>query len=767
MSKPVRILYLEDSRRDAELTRDQFERAGLSFELRVVSSRLAYEESLEGAIFDLILSDFSLPGYDGIAALARARTRQPSVPFILISGTLGEEQAVDCMLRGATDYVLKQRLDRLVPAAKRALAEAEEQRARRRAEVALRQSEATFRAMFEVASIGMAQTDPQTGRLVRVNRKYCEITGYSEEELLQKRASEIIHPEDRRMDWDLFQRVVRGELKDYHIEKRYLRKDGSLAWVNVNLTVIRDDSGHPASTLATIEDITQRKSAEEERARLVAAIEQAAETVVITDTNARIVYANPAFERTSGFNRQEVLGCNPRILRSGKHDAEFYRKLWNTLSRGEVWHGNLVNRRKDGTLYEEAATISPVRDAAGKTVNYVAIKLDVTRMKDLEAQFLQSQKLEAFGQLAGGIAHDFHNILASMMLNLELLRANPRLDAETQQGLEELEASARRAAALTRQLLVFSRRSVLALVPQRINDVIANLLKMLTRLIGEHIELNFQEGVALPAVQADAGMLEQVLVNLVVNSRDAMPGGGRIIIRTTDEQIETEEIHPNAGRRAGRFVCISVADTGCGMTAETLSHVFEPFFTTKELGKGTGLGLATVHGIVTQHQGWVEVESSVGHGSTFRVYLPALDREIATAKVEESSSSNPRGDETILVVEDEVGVRRPVVRLLRRLGYQVHEAGNGKEAMEIWQAHGDQVSLLLTDMVMPEGMTGLELASRLQAQKPSLKAIISSGYSADFLHNQVTEVPGIVCLAKPYGTSLLAQTVRACLDQPG
>ncbi|MEI6785003.1 MAG: PAS domain S-box protein, partial [Verrucomicrobiota bacterium] len=341
MMNNLQFLILEDRVTDYELAIRELRKRGLEFAARRVDNEPDFRRQIEGFRPDVILADQSLPGYSGMSALAVARQECPAVPFIFLSGTLGEEQAVECLKLGATDYVLKQRLERLVPAVKRALREAEDRRARL-------QVEAEFRAMFEVASIGMGQADPRTGQLLRVNQKMCAITGYSAAELLGMRVSELTHPDDRQQDWEKFERVVRGEVSDYRLEKRYLRKDGSVAWVNVNMTVIRDAVGQPTRTMATIEDITERKRTEESHARLATAVEQAAETIVITDTQGAILYANPAFEKTSGYTRAEVIGQNPRLLKSGKHAAEFYRQIWTVLTRGEVWSGRFINQKKDG-----------------------------------------------------------------------------------------------------------------------------------------------------------------------------------------------------------------------------------------------------------------------------------------------------------------------------------------------------------------------------------------------------------------------------------
>lgn len=390
---------------------------------------------------------------------------------------------------------------------------------------------------------------------------------------------------------------------------------------------------------------------------------------------------------------------------------------------------------------------------------------DITERKRMESQLRQSQKLEAIGQLAGGVAHDFNNILAVIMMHLGLLQMNPDLDAKTCQALKDLDAAARRAASLTRQLLMFSRRSVLAVKPLDLNEVVENLLKMLRRLIGEHIDLRFDGKTALPLVEADAGMLEQVLMNLAVNARDAMPRGGRITISTTVAELTAAQAEAHPSRRPGRFVCLAMLDTGCGMDAATLRRIFEPFFTTKEAGKGTGLGLATVDGIVAQHKGWVEVDSEAGAGTTFRVYLPASAQAAQEATPAPLVRPVPRGRETVLVVEDEPVVREMVAESLRALGYRVREAGSGQQAMTLWQAHAGQVDLVLTDMVMPEGMTGLELVEQLQAVKPGLKAVIVSGYSAEIVQAGVPTKAGVTYLPKPFATKVLADVVRDCLDQ--
>jgi len=511
-------------------------------------------------------------------------------------------------------------------------------------------------------------------------------------------------------------------------------------------------------------DITERKQAEVAQARLATAIEQAAEAVVITDTQGTIQYVNPAFEKVTGYSREEAIGRNLRFLKSGKHDTEFYQRLWAVLTRGEVWRGHFVNKRKDGTLYEEEATISPVRDAAGRIIHYVAVKRDVTHETQLEAQLLQAQKMEAIGRLAGGVAHDFNNILAVILMQTEFLLMSVDLSEGVRDGVQQVRTAAERAANLTRQLLLFSRRQVMQARDLDLNEVVTNLAKMLQRIIGEDVRLELHLHPTPLMTHADAGMLDQVLMNLAVNTRDAMPKGGRLIIETTAREFSPEEAAALPDVKPGHYVGLRVSDTGCGIPPEILPRIFEPFFTTKEQGKGTGLGLATVFGIVKQHGGSIQVASEPGRGTTFEVYIPALPAGSTQATAAESRTPPRGGTETILLVEDEPDVRQVTRVILEVHGYRVLEASDGRQALELWQQHRETIQLLFTDMVMPEGMSGRELSQRLRADRPQLKVLYTSGYSAELAGQELP--PGASFLQKPCSAELLLETVRRCLDAP-
>ncbi|MCD6051854.1 MAG: multi-sensor hybrid histidine kinase, partial [Verrucomicrobia bacterium] len=391
---------------------------------------------------------------------------------------------------------------------------------------------------------------------------------------------------------------------------------------------------------------------------------------------------------------------------------------------------------------------------------------DISQRILLEAQLRQSQKMESIGQLAGGMAHDFNNLLTVIQGHASMLLIDRRLPAHTIDTAKEIDQAAERAAKLTRQLLTFSRKQVMQLKNLDVNDVVSNLTRMLHRLLGEHIKLELELHDQLPLVNADSGMLEQVLVNLTVNSRDAMPKGGRLTIRTCTEKVNEDYLRVNPDAKAGIHVRLSVTDTGCGIPLENLPRIFEPFFTTKDVGTGTGLGLATVYGIVQQHQGWIRVNSTVDHGTTFDIYLPTSVKPSTTSDTDFLQRTAVGGTETILLVEDENSVRMLVRSILEHYGYTVLEAEHGPAALLVWQQHRYKIKLLLTDMMMPEGMTGRDLAEKLLLEEPKLKVIYTSGYSANVFTKDAPLRPDIAFLQKPYQPHKLARLVRETLDTP-
>jgi PAS domain S-box-containing protein len=598
---------------------------------------------------DIVLSDYLLPQFDGLKAARLLRESGLDIPFILISGTVGEEVAVEAMKHGAADYLLKDRIARLGAAVRRALEEKklrqEQQEAKdelRRTLETLRQSEEKFRQLAENINEVFWITDPTKSQMLYVSPAYEEIWGRTCESLYQSPQSWVaaIHPEDRERIFDSARlKQPQGEYEETY---RIVRPDGTVRWI---------------------------------------------------------------------------------------HDQAF-----------------------------------PVRDAAGKIYRIVGTAEDVTQRKAAEQQFRQAQKMEGIGLLAGGIAHDFNNLIMIIQVNLELvLMREENLHPETKQHLDDIAEAASRAAALNRQLLTFSRSEAMQMRQLDLNDLTSGFSKMLRRIVGEHIRVRNELEARAPLVKGDPGMIEQVLMNLAVNARDAMPKGGQIVIGTKVVEFHESEARLDPRVRPGQFACLSVRDTGTGIHPEIMSRIFEPFFTTKGVGKGTGLGLATVFGIAQQHHGWVDVTSAVGAGTNFRVFFPLSSEDVA-APAAGAAETIRGGTEKILLVEDEKGVRTVLLRILENHGYTVMEADSGVVAQLIWSEQGGQFDLLITDMVMPGGSTGLELIELLRVQKPGLKVLLMSGYSAELARGEIARAKGITFLHKPFSSQVLAETVRKCLD---
>jgi len=763
----MKILLIEDNPADARFIQEMLKPGpqGL-FELAIFAELRLGLAALRERSCDVLLLDLGLPDSQGLGTLAKAReTTADWLPVIVLTGLDDEVLAVEAVRQGAQDFLVKTGLTaELLTRTLRYTVE------RHRAQRALLETEERFREMAENIECVFWMRSVEQNCMLYVSPAYERVWGRSLASLYQQPGSFIdaVHPADReRVRANVLQeRLPRPQ--EFEIEYRIVRPDGSTRWIRDRGFPIRSAPGKLPRIAGIAEDITSRKALEEAQRRLATAIEQAAEAFIITDVQGTIVYANPAFEKITGYSPREALGQNPRILKSGKQDAAFYRRMWGSLVQGQVWRGRLVNKRKDGVLYEEDASITPLRDLTGQITNYVAVKRDVSREALLEGALRQAQKMDAIGQLAGGVAHDFNNLLGIISGNVELLLLRgAELGADAVEALNQVLNAAKRGASLTRQLLIFSRKQVMQSQPVALNELIGNLTRMLKRTIREDIRLECLYAENLPFVQADPGMLEQVLLNLVVNARDAMPQGGRLVIATERVSRNGEVVQTDPGARAGEFVGLTVSDTGTGIAREHLQRIFEPFFTTKEPGKGTGLGLANVYGIVKQHQGWVEVSSRPGLGATFKIFLPAILPPPALTRPAPSAETLLRGGpETILLVEDDLALRLVTRRVLERFQYKVHEAACATEALEVWRRHEEEIALVLTDFVMPGGMTGRELGEQLRAQRPGLKLIFMSGYSPEALSKDTKFIQRThgYFLNKPCSPRTLLQTVRRCLD---
>ncbi|HEY5490545.1 MAG TPA: ATP-binding protein, partial [Gemmatimonadaceae bacterium] len=503
--------------------------------------------------------------------------------------------------------------------------------------------------------------------------------------------------------------------------------------------------------------------ADESRHVQSAALNAAANAIVITDPSGTIEWVNHAFTVLTGYPADDVLGKNSRLFKSGTHDPAFYQSLWETVLSGRTWRADTTNRRKDGSLYTEYLTITPVLGESGAIAHFVAIKEDITERLQLQAQLLQAQKMESVGRLAGGVAHDFNNLLSVILgwtaMALEELPA----DHAIRPSLEEVLKAGEGAAGLTRQLLAFSRQQVVEPILFCPTDLVVEMDKLFRRLIGEDIQFATRTEPDLGTVKMDRGQLEQVLMNLVVNARDAMPEGGKITIETANVTLDAEYPRHHAGVTPGEYVMLAVSDSGVGMSEEVKTRLFEPFFTTKESGKGTGLGLATCFGIAQQAGGHIGVYSEEGVGTTMKVYLPRR-REVAAAASRHLERASVRGVETILLVEDEPAVRRVSARMLEGQGYRVLLASSGEEALRVVEDGREPIHLLLTDVILAGGMSGRVLAERVRALRPELKVLFVSGYTSDvtILHGLLEQ--GVTLVQKPFTAESLGRTVREVVD---
>jgi PAS domain S-box-containing protein len=635
----IRILHLEDNRNDAELVQDLLAEDGLACEIVRVENRAEFSAALDRQRFDLVISDFTLPSYDGRSSLLLAKTKYPDLPVIFFSGTLGEESAIQSLKDGATDYILKQRPARFVPAVRRALREAEERAEHKRIEKAMRETQERFIGIYESSKDAIAYSTLD-GLFLDVNDSFLKLTGHTKEELLTKTYQDLTPMEYRKFEADIIQKIIRsGEPAEY--EKEYLRKDGSLVATSLTVFVVKNREGQPGALAAIIKDVTERKT--------------------------------------------------------------------------------------------------------------------------LEMQLFQAQKMEAIGQLTGGIAHDFNNLLTIVNGYSEmLLQTLPASDPQRDNAVQIKEAG-ERAVLLTRQLLAFSRRQMLEPKVLELNAVVTNTEKMLTRMIGEDIQLVTALMPRLGRVKADPGQIEQVIVNLAVNARDAMPQGGKLTIETANVELDENFARRHVVVKPGQYVMLAASDTGCGMDAETQKRIFEPFFTTKEQGKGTGLGLATVYGIVKQSGGSIWVYSEVGRGTTFKVYLPRVEEEPDAVLPGTVRAAPLKGTETILLVEDDTPLRKLTLAILRHGGYDVLSAASREEALQLCGRHQGPIHLMLTDVVMP-GRSVREFVEQLASTRPAMKVLHMSGYTDDTVVRHGVMEQSVAFLQKPFTTHSLLRKVREVLD---
>jgi two-component system cell cycle sensor histidine kinase/response regulator CckA len=635
-----------------------------------------------------------------------------------------------------------------------------------RAEQAFRESEQRFRDVFEASPDAIFVEDLQ-GNVLDVNPAACRLHDLSREQLIGKNVLELVPPDQRSTVAQEFKRVAAEELVRFEGES--WTDAGRIIPVEIHARRI-SYAGQPA-VLLHVRDISERQRAEaalrSSEMLFHSVWENSVDGMRLTDENGVIVAVNQAYCQLVGMSLTELPGRPFTVVYAAAEQPALILSLYRERFRNRVIERRVERRltlhNGRPVIFEETSSFVELR---GQSPLLLGLFRDVTQQKRLEEQFRQAQKMEAIGQLAGGVAHDFNNILTVIHGHASLLQLAANLSGDAAKSAQQIIFAAERAAGLTRQLLTFSRRQVMQ--PRRLdlNEIVANMAKMLGRILGEDITLQVDYSTQPSWVVADASMMEQVILNLAVNARDAMPRGGQLTITIAVVHVDDSQVAYNSEARTGQFICLTATDTGIGIAPEIMRRIFEPFFTTKEAGtgKGTGLGLATVYGVVKQHQGWVEVESEPGRGASFRVYIPYAADTTTTTDDKPAHATVRGGTETILAVEDEDTVRELVCNILRGLGYHVLEAASGVKALEVWAAHKDRINLVLTDLIMPDRINGRELAERLWQERPALKVIFTSGYSADVVGKEFLLQTGVNYLQKPYHPNTLALAVRECLD---
>ncbi|HEY4416701.1 MAG TPA: PAS domain S-box protein [Verrucomicrobiae bacterium] len=765
MSQKLRILHLVSDPADALNVRSLFARDGLTVEIQTADSRETFLQLLKERKWDLVLSDSSLSDITGLEALKLAREEFPLLPFILMSENINEAAAVESFGAGATDYLLKSNCEKLISVVRWAMSESAERNRREAAEEGLRRSQRRFRDLFENSPDAIFVED-HSGNVLDVNASACVLHGLTREQLIGKNAiTDLVPPSQRELTRLNFQKLVDGSLTSVVGES--LRADG---WsVPIEARVVRIEFEGKSALLFHVRDISERHAAEmalrSSEALFRSVWENSVDGMRLTDENGIIIAANGAFCRLVGLAQEQLVGR----LFDDIYSAEMDHVPMQQRYRDHFQAGSLEGQREhEYRLHNNRLVVFETTDfyvkSSGKPRLLLSLFRDVTVQKRLEEQLRQSQKMEAIGQLAGGVAHDFNNILTVILGHATLLTMSP-LDSKSQSSANQIKQASERAAGLTRQLLAFGRKQIVNPRPLDMTFIVGDMGEMLGRLLGEDIALKLELCKTPAVVEADSTMLEQIVLNLSVNSRDAMPRGGTLSIRVNLVDVDVEHAWQFADARPGRFVCLTHSDTGMGIPPDNLKRIFEPFFTTKALGKGTGLGLATVYGVVKQHKGWIEVESELNKGTVFRIFLPSSNATMTSSDPVGAPARVPVNHETILVVEDERDLREIITRTLNRHGYRVFQAVDGQNALQIWAEYRDKIDLLFTDVIMPGGLNGRELAEQLLVDKPELKVIYSTGYNADALGKDFRLDPDLNYLQKPYLPNDLTRIIRRRLDE--
>ncbi len=711
---PLRVLIVEDSALDAELMVRELTRYGFAVQWRRVCGAEPLQRALDEQPWDVVLSDYVMPGFSGLDALGAVRRHDDGLPFILLSGTIGEELAVAAMRAGAHDYLLKSEFKRLGTAVERQLRDAEQRRARRRVDEALH---LRTRAL-DAAANAIVITDIES-RCLWANPAFTRLTGYAPEEYLGRTLPELLRANEHPPEFfaELWRTVLAGRV--WHGELVNRRKDGSLYTEEQTITPVTDEAGRLTHFVTVKQDVSDRYRAEARVREHAALLDAANDAIYVRDLDDRLTYWNRSAHRLHGFDHG-ASAANALLTHASVRAARA-----QAIAEGN-WAGELRLERDGAPPVVVFSRCTLLRDAQGRPTGILAIDADVTAQKQLEAQYYRAQRLEGIGVLASGIAHDLNNILAPILMLAPLLHAAVATEEDRQQ-LDTIEQCARRGADIVRQLLTFARGTPGTRTPVSVGQLVREVERLARETFPRHLHIAAEVPDDLWGVLGHSTRLQQVLVNLAVNARDAMPAGGTLRFGADNVTLAEPPTGVHGTARAGRYVRLRVSDTGTGIQQEHLEHLFDPFFTTKGPGEGSGLGLPTVLGIVNGHEGFLRVDSTPGVGATFEVYLPALADTAAGALAVRPDPPRGRG-ELVLVVDDEDLVRSSLTRTLVRHGYRAVSAANGRDALEVFADRGREIAIVLTDMMMPV-MGGAALAATLRSQARALPIVGMTGLS--------------------------------------
>jgi PAS domain S-box-containing protein len=758
----IRVLLLEDSGKDATLVVHALKSANFNIESEVVALSTDFKERAQTGSYDIILADYNLPDWTGLEAILWLQKSKVPTPLILVTASLGEEQAVECVKEGATDYVLKSNLHRLPAVVNRALEEAKVRAERDQAEQYIQEAAEQYRLLFENNPNPMWVYDVETLGFLAVNNAAIRTYGFSREEFLSmtikgiRPASELAKFMAEYEEWDKTSDVDVGVW-------RHQTKGGTAMDMEISSRRIRFGGRNARLVLAL--NITARLHAENElrksEQRFATMVQSSPDGITVSTLNGRYVEVNEAYLRMVEYERSEVIGRTALELGVWAKPEHRLILLKQLETRNRIVGFETDFRTKSGTLKHVQISAELIQFQEAECV--LGIVRDLTEQLLLQQQFRQAQKMEAVGRLAAGVAHDFNNLLMIIGSSAELLQQSKNDTSKIDRYTADIRKATDRAAGLTRQLLAFSRKQPLQLATIDLNAVVEDLWKMLPRLLGEDIEMVKGLAPKLAKVNVDRGQIEQVIMNLVINARDAMPKGGKLVIETNNVDLDSSYAKQHGiALTPGKYVMLAITDTGVGIDAETRTRIFEPFFTTKEQGKGTGLGLATVYGIIKQSEGFIWVYSEVERGTTFKIYLPRVAAPVS-AEAAEVVAAVQGGNETILLVEDEGTLLKVASEYLQSKGYRVLEAGTGTEAVKLCQDYSGKIDLLVTDMVMP-GMGGPEVAKVAMKMRPGLKVIYVSGYT-DRAVDKESLGPDAAFLQKPFSLDALARRIRELVSK--